>query len=217
MNNILKTLKALFFPERCPYCNRVVEKGKPACDTCIKKIPQKYFTNYAKGGYPCYSPFSYNSIFADAVKKFKFRNYPQNSEKLAVYLAKSITALNDKTKFDYITCVPMHPKKEHKRGYNQSKLLAKDTAKILGITYADLLQKVKNNQEQHKCESRKERSENVKGVYKAVNISKIKGKNILIIDDIITTGYTLGECCMIIEQSGGHIIRCATLCATNNK
>lgn len=215
MNNILSVLKAMLFPERCPYCNCVIEAGKPACNVCIKLMPQTFLENHAIGGYPCYSPFFYNSIFATAVKRFKFSNYPQSAKKLAIPLAQSVLTLSD-VKFDYVTCVPMHPKRERARGYNQSELLATEASKLMGVPYSDLLKKIKNNDEQHKCKTSAQRRDNVKGVYKAINNEKIKGKRILIIDDIFTTGYTLGECCRVLERGGSGAVRCATVCAKNN-
>jgi predicted amidophosphoribosyltransferase len=110
----------------------------------------------------------------------------------------------------------MHPKKQKKRGFNQSELLAKDIAKELNLPCKKLLVKTKNNDEQHNCASLAQRRENVKGVYKAVKDETIKGKTILIIDDILTTGYTLGECAKTLEKYTHSKILCATVCAKNN-
>lgn len=213
---LLATLVRIMYPQRCPYCNCVVEHNMIQCETCAKQIPKCYFQNFAKGGYPCYSPFFYNGIFATAVKRFKFKGYRQNSAQLAVPLAASIMEQKGDVKFDLVTYVPMHPSRERKRGYNQSKLLARDVSKLIGVECADLLKKVKNNREQHKCKTSVERRDNVKGVFALADNQSVKGKNILVIDDILTTGYTLGECCRILSKAGGKIIQCATLCARNN-
>lgn len=216
INIIFKTFMKMFYPQRCPYCNCVIEHSMIQCETCAKQMPKRYFQNFAKGGYPCYSPFFYKGIFATAVKRFKFQNYPQYSPQLAVHLAASIMDQKDDATFDFVTCVPMHPSRERKRGYNQSKLLARDVSKLIGVEYADLIKKVKDNREQHKCKSVAERRDNVRGVFAVEDKQVVKGKNILVIDDILTSGYTLGECCRILSKAGGSVIQCATLCARND-
>ncbi|MCH5299181.1 MAG: ComF family protein [Ruminococcus sp.] len=216
MNKLFSTLVRIFYPQRCPYCNCVIEHNMIQCEVCAKQMPARYFQNFAKGGYPCYSPFFYQGIFATAVKRFKFHNFSQYASQLAVPLAASIMDMKNDVAFDLVTYVPMHPSRERKRGYNQSKLLAREVSKLIGIECADLLEKVKNNPEQHKCTSSKERKENVKGVFSVVDKQAVKGKNILVIDDILTSGYTLGECCRVLSKAGGRVIQCATLCARNN-
>ncbi len=216
MNKIINLFLAMFFPERCPYCSKVIEFNKIACDNCIKKFPETYSINRVIGGYPCVSPFFYQGIFADAVKRFKFQEYTKSSDKLARVVCDSIRKRYNTDEIDIITYVPMHPKKQKKRGFNQSELLAKDISKELNIPCKNLLIKVKNNNEQHKCASPAKRRDNVRDAYKAVKDETIKGKTILIIDDILTTGYTLGECAKTIEKYTDSTILCATVCAKNN-
>lgn len=216
MSKAIKLIRSFFFPERCPYCLSRVERGKIACEKCESRFPETYSLNYAKGGYPCCSPFFYQGIFADAVKNFKFKGYVQSSEKLAPVLCDCIKRTFDIDNIDIITFVPMHKKKQKIRGYNQSQVLAEDISKILGIPCKTLLIKAKENKEQHKCLSSAQRRDNVKGVYKVVEDETIKGKNILVIDDILTTGYTMGECCKTIEKFTRSKIFCATVCAKND-
>ncbi len=211
-----KLARSTFFPDRCPYCSRVINFGKLGCDNCLSQFPETYNQNYAIGGYPCVSPFFYQDIFATAVKRFKFSDFTASSEKLAAVLCDCVEKLYDTKEIDLITFVPMHKRKFNKRGYNQSELLAKDASRILNIPCKKLLLKVKKNKEQHKCASASQRRDNVKGVYKAVDIETINGKTILIIDDIITTGYTLGECAKTLEKYKPSKILCATVCAKNN-
>lgn len=216
MNKPLRILRSFFFPERCPYCHKRIEYDKIACESCRALFPETYCMNYAKGGYPCCSPFFYKGIFARAVKRFKFNGVIQNSEKFAVVVADCINKSFNVNDIDIITYVPMHRKKQMIRGYNQSELLARDISKILGIPYKKLLDKTKENKEQHKCLTQAQRRDNVKGVYKKLDNQDIKGKTILVIDDIITTGYTLGECAKILSKHSKSTILCATVCAKNN-
>ena len=113
---------------------------------------------------------------------------------------------------DIITAVPMYYKNMRERGYNQSELLAKECAEIFNIPYAELVEKHKKNKAQHTLKG-KERESNVQGVYRVIDSQAVADKNILIIDDIITTGNTLGECCKVLKKAGCKNICCAALCA----
>lgn len=216
MNKALRLIRAAFFPERCPYCGCTIECDKIACDDCEKQFPEAYCKNFAKGGYPCCSPFFYKGIFKNGVRRFKFSNMPQSSEKLAVIMVDCIKRFYDVNAIDAVTYVPMYPKRERERGYNQSKLLAKDISKLLKIPFRNYIDKIKDNEPQHNCLTQAKRRDNVKGAYKAVNKENIKGKTILIIDDILTTGYTLGECCKVLEKETEAKLICAALCAKND-
>lgn len=212
MNKVLRIIGSAFFPQRCPYCGETVNVGKPACPECLAQFPETIREGHAIGGYPYTAPFSYNGIFAEAVKRFKFNGHKEYAEKLALQITNAVSESFDVEQIDYITCVPMHKKQLKERGYNQSELLAEWVSKQLNIPYETLLIKHKENLPQHSLTSSQKR-DNVKGVYKAVNTDKIKGNNILIIDDILTTGHTLGECCRILSKAGGRKICCAALCA----
>lgn len=205
---------SLFYPEQCPYCSGIIKHKENACNNCKKEFPPYTFTRIAKGGYYCYSPFSYSGRFKTAVKRMKFNNHPEYSKKLVFPMAETINKNIENMDFDYITYVPMHKRKFNQRGYNQAELLAIDLGKLLNIPCADVLIKIKDNKEQHTC-PKKERNQNVKGVYEKINPENIKGKNILIVDDIITTGCTLGECCKVLNKNGASKICCVTVCAVN--
>ncbi len=211
MSKFFRRLISSVYTERCPYCHSVMNFDDIACSKCSPKIKQEPYLFFAGGGYKGFAPFIYEDIYATAVKRFKFNNNPQYSKKLAVPLMSAVKELLEENTFDYITCVPMYPKREKKRGYNQAKLLAKDLSELVNIPYMDLIEKYKDNPPQHECDY-KQRKTNVKGVYRAINKELIKGKNILVIDDIITSGCTLGECCNTLRKSGANIICCGTIC-----
>lgn len=216
MNSYIKQtirfLQDIIFTVKCPYCQKVIERNDYACKECKKKFPQVGVENYAIGGYKTIAPFKYNGIFANGVKNFKFHENPAYSRQLAVPLANEIITKYDLSSIDIITAVPMHRENKQERGYNQAELLAKECAEILNIPYTVVIEKHKLNKAQHTLKG-KERENNVQGVYRVVDKQIIANKNILIIDDIITTGNTLGECCKVLKKSGCQSVCCATLCA----
>ncbi len=204
-------LKDIFFPVRCPYCQCVIDRDEYACEKCKKQFPSASFKRYAIGGYFCAAAFPYNGIFATSVKRFKFSNRGGYAKQLAFPIVQSILEIHKSVHFDVITCVPMHKTMLKKRRYNQAELLARECAEIMNIPYADTLEKYKMNKAQHSIKAA-EREKNVRGVYRANDRNFLQGKSVLIIDDIITTGHTLGECSRILMKSGCKSVACAVLC-----
>ncbi len=214
IHKLKENLADIFFPVRCPYCERVIDKTEYACENCKKQFPAPSVIKCCTGGFQCTSPFPYEGIFKDAVSNLKFKNCGSYSKQLSFVLVNSIVESFPQSNFDIITCVPMHKKHLKIRGYNQAKLLAEECSKIMNIPYADTLEKFKENKIQHTLKA-KERAENVRGVYRVINKSSVKGKKILLIDDIVTTGNTLGECAKTLMKSGCKSVYCAVLCTSN--
>ncbi len=215
IKKIINAVYDCLFPVRCPYCGKVINKNDYACTDCKKLFPEKSIERYAVGGYKCVSPFPYSGIFSKAVKKFKFGNCGGYSKQLSFMVVQSILQTYNISEIDVVTCVPMHKKSLKKRGYNHSQLLAKECAQIMNIPYADLLKKTRENKAQHSIKANK-RADNVKGVYEIISKDSVKNKNILLIDDIITTGNTLGECSRILTQHGCKAVNCAVLCSVDS-
>ena len=212
INKLRDALSDALYTARCPYCSKVIKRNEFACNSCKKDFPQNISVRYAVGGYSCYSPFPYDDKFRNAVKNFKFGNCGAYAKPLSYAIFESIQKELDLNSFDLITCVPMHKKAKRERGYNQAELLARRFSQFCGIPYADTLEKFKENQKQHSIKA-SERAKNVRGVYRVIDKSLVKNKKILIIDDIITTGNTLGECARMLSMAGSGEIVCATVCA----
>ncbi len=206
----LHRLLCAFLPDRCPFCDKIIEDGKLCCDKCKKKLSKITYKKPAKGGFPCISSSPYTEHFAEAVKRFKFKNRKQYAYSLATIMAESIVKEYPYETFDYITYVPMHKIKQRERGYNHSKVLAKKLSSILQIPLTSTLVKIRNNQPQHNIKKATEREKNVKGAFKVADKEFVKNKKVLLIDDIITTGNTLGECARMLHMCKPASIHCAT-------
>ena len=109
----------------------------------------------------------------------------------------------------------MHEKDFKNRGYNQSQLLAQELGKLLSVPYFDALEKVKRTKKQHRLSYAK-RKTNLRGAFRVADSEFIKGKNILIIDDIVTSGYTLFECCKTLSKAEPGSVCCATIARAGN-
>ncbi|HAE51839.1 MAG: ComF family protein [Ruminococcus sp.] len=115
---------------------------------------------------------------------------------------------------DMITFVPMYPKDRRKRSFNQSFLIAAETGAVMNIPVAgDLIVKTRRTSEQ-KLLSGKERRVNLIDAFAPLNKEKIKNKNIILIDDICTTGSTLAEISSLLKANGASSVHCACCCKT---
>ena len=103
----------------------------------------------------------------------------------------------------------MHKKRKRKSLYNHSKLLASSIAKNLSLPMKNLLIKTEYNKPQHKL-NRDERIKTIKNTFRAdsKSLDFIKGKTILLCDDVLTTGSTLSECCKVLEKAGAKDVFC---------
>ena len=214
--NLLSPVLSLLFPPRCPFCRRVLPVGEMICEACSEKLPQVTYRKYTVGYYPCCAPLPYRDAYAAAVKRFKFsrkRTYAQPLGLLVIAAAKR--AYHDLSRFDCVTCVPMHKTTMRRRRFNQAELLARECAALAGLPYRDTLIKLRQNVPQHTLK-RDQRAENVRGVFAVSDPSLVRGKRVLLIDDIITTGNTLGECAHMLHDSGCREVCCAVVCATRS-
>ncbi|MEN8079029.1 ComF family protein [Clostridioides difficile] len=115
---------------------------------------------------------------------------------------------------DIICYVPMTKKSIKKRGFNQCKVIANNISFYTNIDVSNCIKKVKDTREQ-KTLSKEERNINVKGVFAITNDSDIKGKNVILIDDVMTTGATVNECKNILKKSGANKIFILTIAKSN--
>ncbi|MBQ7264849.1 MAG: ComF family protein [Firmicutes bacterium] len=176
--------------KRCNICSRPIDHDG-RCSLC--NMTKLYFE---KG----YCLYEYKDEIRRAVIDFKFSQNPLYFTFFGKNMAEHL--LKHNAKYDIITFVPMYNKDERKRGYNQAELLAYETARLTNINFDTLLKKEKSTALQSSL-SAKERATNLK---KAFALTKdVKGKSILIIDDIITTGATLNECAKVLSKAGAKV------------
>lgn len=182
--------------KKCKFCGRPIKNGK-TCKFCRRERPSFDFL---------ISSGNYVFPFSEIIKIYKYKNRPVLSSKLARKLYSSYLAHSHLGKIDYLTWVPMRRAETRERGYNQSELLAKEFAKISSLKCVELLYKASNIPSQTKLPEEK-RINNVKEAYKIKEkeLKKLKlekGKSIIIIDDVLTTGSTLNECAKKLKEVG---------------
>lgn len=207
-------LLCLLFPARCLLCGKIIPQQELFCQSCAKDVPEepceRRFSLPGSGaeGFRTAAPLPYQGRFRKTLYRYKFWGQKGLAKPLGRLMAQ--TAQKTGGKFDAAAWVPMTKEKKRKRGYDQSELLAKSVAEILGIPCLPLLEKVRETDTQHEL-PRKERLKNVKNAYRAGR--EAEGRRVLLIDDIITTGSTLSECAIELYKAGAG--RVFGLCAAD--
>lgn len=180
----------------CDKCAQNVERCEKVCNCCgsVLKSESKYclicLNNKREFDF-ARAPYVYKGKVITAVHNFKYNGAKYLAKPFAKSMLSSFNELNSLVGgFDFIIPVPMHKDKLKKRKYNQAKLLAEEVSKLVNLpVYDEIVIKVKNTESQTKL-SRQDRFKNMKDVFKITDKRKVKGKNILIVDDILTTGAT---------------------------
>jgi len=211
--SLLESLASLLFPPRCAFCGKPGVHG--VCFECEKALPycKTPLHERAEIG-ACLAPLKYEGIVREALLNYKFHAGQSRCTGFGDVLAQAVAEYFG-GEFDIVTYVPVSKKRKQERGYDQSYLLARETCRHWSVAPETLLQKTKDNVAQSSISSREERQKNVVGAYVAVNEDKIKGKRILLIDDILTTGATLREAARVLREAGAEKVICATLAAAD--
>jgi competence protein ComFC len=213
----------LFFPKFCLSCQR---EGNYLCEDCSatidilywcfclcekpQRIPEagKCRSCQKKSLNGLYFAASYkDNLVKKLIHKFKYDPYVKE---LALPLDSLIIThfnliqKNFATEKTLLIPIPLSKKKLKRRGFNQSEEIAKELSKNLGIPLSsDILVKVKETLSQMEL-SKEEREQNIKGVFEIKNAEKIKGKEIMLVDDVYTTGSTMEEAARVLKQAGAR-------------
>ncbi len=203
-------LLSIFFPNRCPYCQAVIHSDMTECAACRVHFPLFPRIEPVPSGAVCTAPFTYDTTVRDAIVRFKFKNKKYYADSFARSVAQVVEEVYKDTRIDVVTAVPLSAQRRRERGYNQSEIVARKAGKILDLPYGDLLLKNRQNRIQHEL-NYEERLINVQGVYIPSRPAQILGKTILLVDDIMTTGSTLSECCKVLKRSGAKQVLCVVI------
>ncbi|MBR6425966.1 MAG: ComF family protein [Oscillospiraceae bacterium] len=199
-------LTDLLFPPKCAFCGALLPLGEHgSCKECEKKLP--YFDGTVSGAWfeTCVAPLRYEGEVRKAVQRFKFEDAPFLAASFAPYLADACRYHG--LHADCVSFVPVSAKRRRLRGYDQAQLLARQTARLLGLPCEKLLRKTMDNPAQSGL-SAEARKANVLGVYEILPGAKIAGRRILLIDDVVTTTSTLAECSRVLLTAGAEKVLC---------
>lgn len=194
------------FPRQCHVCGSDLAIGsgeRYICTSCIADLPRSLFhrnpDNPMAMRFAGIFPFerasslliyNHDSSLAQLIQDFKYRGFPGLARHLGSLMGQELLMTGFLSDIDYIIPIPMHFIKKTRRGYNQVELLADGLSISTGIPVKKHLRAIKSHKSQTLF-SLTDRLTNMKDVFKAVDVSQIEHKHVLIIDDVCTTGATI--------------------------
>ncbi len=211
---ILKQLRAWLFPHKCVLCKKILEKDEmDLCHHCRLDAPECPVTN---SKYPYLntwlSLWYYEGAVRGSLLRYKFHGKRHYAAAYARLLGMKLLR-EERTDFDILTWVPISDKRRRKRGFDQVELLAVHLGQELGVKPQPLLKKLRDNPAQSGIVGQAERRANVLGAYQVLTPEMIQGKRILLLDDIVTTGATAGECARMLLTAGAKEVHFAVIAA----
>ena len=211
---LIYDLRELLFPPKCILCGKLLEtKEQDLCRECrtdspeypVRKEKIQFLDSFTAVWY-------YEGNVRRSLLRCKFYGARSLTQGYGRLLAIKLLQTRPEG-FDCLTWVPVSRQRKLRRGYDQTELLARAVGKELGMTPVPLLKKVRHNRPQSRMTGTSERRANVLGAYRAVHREAIAGKRILLLDDILTTGATAGECARVLLTCGAKEIHCAAVAA----
>ena len=197
-------LMGLLFPAKCVLCGTVLRDGQedlcdpcwihgPHCPQSRKKLP--FLDGWTAVWY-------YEGLSRRSLLRYKFYGKRAYAVQYARLLARKIQQEHPEA-FGCLTWVPISRLRKLRRGFDQVELLARYVGRELGMEPVKLLHKIRHNRPQSGIVGEAHRRANVLGVYRITDPEFVRDKKILLLDDIITTGATVGEAARVLLTAGG--------------
>ena len=208
----------LLFPPKCLLCRKVLQDEEldlckacrtdgPECTNFRKKLP--FIDSWVAIWY-------YEDNARRSLLRYKFRGARSYAQGYGRLLAMKLLEAKAEG-FDLLTWVPISPLRRFFRGYDQVELLAQRVGQELGIEPVPLLTKIRHNRPQSGIIGDAKRRANVLGAYRAENRELFQGKRIVLLDDIITTGATAGECARVLLTAGAQEVHCGAVAVARHR
>lgn len=185
----------------CPRCLSHLKNGVcPVCARDKEGLIQRAF-----------APYAYRGVVRALIHKLKFQGETRAAALLAPAMRDAIGLFTP----DVIVPVPLHPAREHERGYNQAALLARVAAAPLGIPVENALTRVKSTRRQSSLHDANARRENVEKAFNLSAAASLAGKTVLLVDDVRTSGATALACARALKGGGARAVYLLTAAVTS--
>ncbi len=185
----------------CPECLAGMPELHAFCEVCAQPGEARRCRSCSNSPLPISgirAAYPFEGVIRSAVHAFKYRNYRALAPQLTDILAHRLRG--SRIPATLLLPVPMHPRRERSRGYNQASLLAKELGKLTGIPVGeDVLERVVDSPPQVQRGTRADRMRIAEGTFSAT--ATVEGESVLVIDDVVTTGSTMAACAKALWES----------------
>lgn len=196
-------------PLICQRCGVVLKSGGAHCFHCRGSKEDKFKCKIIR------SACNFNEFSRGLVHALKYQGIDYVAPYMGAFMARRFTLFGEFSDVNLVIPVPLFKKRMRKRGYNQSELLARAFCKETGIALdTSSLVRVRDTGSQTKL-GREARIANMAGAFKVKDAAAVKGKTVLLIDDVATTGSTLEACAQALRQAGAKRVMAFTFAREN--
>lgn len=155
---------------------------------------------------------SYDDVARTAIHQFKFHHKTSLAKPFAHLIHDRLSCDFDMTTYQAILPVPLHPRRRRQRGYNQSEMLARELSQMLHLPLMrGILRRIRQTNEQALLADRPSRHVNIRDAFQVVQPTSVKGKALVLVDDVVTTGATVSECARMLKQAGAESVLVLTI------
>ncbi|MBR2215815.1 MAG: ComF family protein [Selenomonadaceae bacterium] len=215
-----EALLSLLFPPRCPGCREYTENKGDWCQKCLgatlkvrslplsKQLRSTVVAVYALG--------EYHGVLRELIKKLKYHGQRNRLPYLASFLQQAAPQIPWPPEKLLAVPIPLSRKREKSRGFNQAELIFADWLKSLGVPLAKILERTLDTAPMYNL-SPKERQANLQNAFALAPQASVSGQNILLLDDIFTTGATIFACGQVLRRAGANKIYGLVLASDRGK
>ena len=221
---------SMVWPARCPGCGKITQSRTRLCKKCAEDnneieaacpgcgLPNGQCTCLKEAlDLNLAAVYLYQGQIRQAIHAMKFQDRTDLFDFFSIKMADRFRAVFPEAAVDFVTAVPMTRRSIRQRGYNQSAELAGRVARQLGVKYEKkALEKTKETATQHTL-SEKQRKKNMKGAFCVNPKTDLRGRTVLLCDDVKTTGATLNECRNALLKGGAKEAYCVTIAVTPDR
>jgi len=223
--SLLDDFLSLFYPRLCAGCQTSLVRGEEViCLGCLADLPKTGFEKITDNPVAqlfwgradialatSFCSFDKGGIMQHLMHQLKYKGSREIGEKLGLVFGTDLLRSAPYLDVDFLIPVPLHPKRERTRGYNQSAEIGKGISAALEkpLITGNLVRNLYSNSQTNK--GRFERWENVKELFGVRNPKILEGKHLLLIDDVVTTGSTLEACAQVLLKIPGTTVSIATI------
>ena len=225
LTELVEGFFGLFYPKLCLGCGENLQIGNDLiCATCQIYMPQTHlhelreneFTQKFAGRLPIETGaalfyYSKNLFTRQLVHHLKYYDKPEVGVQIGRIYGEILKKSPNFRGIELVVPVPLHPKKEWQRGYNQAAKFGAGLAESLGVEQAEHAIRRIEHRESQTRKRRHDRHDNARQLYEVADAKKLAGRHVLLVDDVLTTGATLENCGKYIAELPGTRISMATI------